>query len=194
MPLSEFTQQFKILGGAVLSCWVIESIDQFILKSALDSLGIRPRQISGLKGILFAPLLHGSFRHLSANTMPFLILGWFVLLDGERTFLIVTSVIWLLGGVGVWFLGRSHSNHIGASGLVFGYLGYVLTRGYLVQSPSSIIIAILAGLFYGGIIWGVLPLKRGSSWEGHLLGLLAGAGSAYYLQDIAASLYLQLGI
>ena len=126
--------------------------------------------------------------------MPFLILGWFVLLDGERTFVIVTTMTWVLGGLAVWLLGRSRSNHIGASGIIFGYLGYVLMRGYLLQSPKAIALAILASLLYGGLIWSVLPLQRKSSWEGHLFGLVAGGASAFYFQKITDFLDQYVGI
>lgn len=176
---------FRILIVFVVSLWVIEGLDQLLFRQALDRFGIIPRRSVGLRGIVLAPLLHGGFQHLSANTMPLLILGSFVLLDGARAFFIVTGVIWLGGGLAVWLLGRSRSNHIGASGIIFGYLGYVLTRGYLIQSRWAIALAMIAGFFYGGLIWSVLPLRRESSWEGHLFGLLSGGVAAYYLQDLA---------
>ena len=184
----------QILGAWVITLWVIEGLDQLIFRQALDHFGIIPRRQIGLRGILFAPFLHGGFRHLSANTMPLTILGWFVLFDGPRAFAIVTAVVWVIGGLAVWLLGRSRSNHIGASGIIFGYLGYVLLRGYLVQSMGAIILAIIAGLFYGSLIWSILPLRRESSWEGHLFGFLSGGLAAYYLQDIAAILFSRFGI
>lgn len=179
----------QILGAWITALWVIEILDQWIFRNALDQFGIRPRQESGLLGVLFAPMLHGGFQHLSANTAPLLVLGWFVLFDGPRTFAIVTAVVWLVGGLGVWLLGRSRSIHIGVSGVIFGYLGYLLFRGYLVQSPGAIVLAVISGLLYGGLIWGVLPLRRGSSWEGHLFGFLSGGLAAYYLDHIAVLIY-----
>jgi membrane associated rhomboid family serine protease len=192
--LSDLYFHGQILGGWIIALWVIEILDQYIFRQALDQFGIIPRQQVGLRGIVFAPCLHGGFKHLSANTMPLLVLGWFVLVDGPRTFGIVTSVIWVFGGLAVWLFGRSRSNHIGASGVIFGYLGYVLLRGYLIRSWGAIALAVIAGLLYGSIIWSVLPLRRESSWEGHLFGFLSGGLAAYYLQDIAAFLYQQFGV
>ncbi|NJN23414.1 MAG: rhomboid family intramembrane serine protease [Acaryochloridaceae cyanobacterium RL_2_7] len=179
----------QILGAWITALWVIEILDQWLFRNALDQFGIRPREEGGLIGILFAPMLHGGFQHLSANTAPLLVLGWFVLLDGPRVFAIVTTVVWVVGGLGVWLFGRSPSVHVGVSGVIFGYLGYLLSRGYLVQSPAAIALAVISGFLYGGIIWGVLPLRRGSSWEGHLCGFLSGGLAAYYLDQIAVFIY-----
>ncbi|MBD2258681.1 rhomboid family intramembrane serine protease [Pseudanabaena sp. FACHB-2040] len=173
--------QLLLLFLAVL--WGLEILDLF-LRGALDRFGIRPRQLSGLPGILLAPFLHGDLGHLAANTGPLAILGTLILFDGLNTLLIVTAVAWLVGGVGVWLLGRPRTNHLGASGLVFGYLGFLLLRGYFVQSPTAIAIAVLVGFLYGGALWGLLPLRRGRSWSGHLFGFIGGAIAARYLIDL----------
>lgn len=177
----ELKAQAWILGGFVSLMWVLEIIDQLFLKGALDAYGIRPRNLIGLRGILFMPLLHGGFGHLIANTIPFLTLGWFVMLREISDFFVVTAVTMLISGLGVWLIGASNSVHIGASGLVFGYLGFLLLRGYFERSVLAITISLTIGLFYGGLVWGVLPGMPGVSWEGHLFGFLGGALAANLL-------------
>ncbi|MFE4106624.1 rhomboid family intramembrane serine protease [Almyronema epifaneia] len=178
------TLHAQILGGMVAVLWGLELVDSLILQGALNRYGIRPRRPAGLSGIILAPLLHGNLKHLSANTLPLVVLGWFILLSGVQDFVWVTAIVWLVSGLGVWLLGQPRSNHIGASGIVFGYLGFLLMRGYVERSPGAIAIAVLAGFLYGGSIWGVLPLRRGQSWQGHLFGLLGGGLAAYYLADL----------
>lgn len=164
----------------VLLLWVLESIDT-MTGHRLDRLGIRPRSFSGLTGVLFAPLLHGGFGHLAANSLPLLVLGTLVAFTDLENLAVVTIVVWVLSGLGVWLFGRSNTCHLGASGLVFGYMGFLLTLAALRQSPGAIVLAVVALLLYGGAIWGILPLRRGRSWQGHLFGLLAGALCAWQL-------------
>jgi membrane associated rhomboid family serine protease len=158
--------------------WLAEIADLVIFRGALDAGGIRPRTEAGLWGILFAPFLHAGFAHLLANTVPLLVLGWLVLLRGRRVFLSVTAVALLLGGLGVWLFGGPDTVHVGASGLVFGYLGYHFLRGYWERSRSAILIAVVAGVLYGSAMWGILPIRRGVSWESHLFGFAGGAAAA----------------
>jgi membrane associated rhomboid family serine protease len=169
----ELKTQGTILGGLVGVMWAIEIVD-IALGGALNSFGIRPHSLIGLRGILFAPLLHGSFAHLIANTIPFLVLGWFVMLQETSDFFIVTAIAMLVGGLGTWLFGSPNSVHIGASGIIFGYLGFLLARGYYERNIPSIFLAIIVGVFYGGAIWGVLPTQAGISWEGHLFGFIGG--------------------
>jgi membrane associated rhomboid family serine protease len=159
--------------------WLVEIVDQLLLGGQLDHWGIRPRSIDGLTGIALAPLLHGSFGHLAANTMPFLILGWLVLLRGVREFFKVSLLTVALSGLIVWLVGRSAAVHIGASSLIFGYLGYLMLRGYFDRSALSVGISLLVGITYGSLIWGLLPTAEEQSWEGHLGGFLAGAVCAW---------------
>ena len=170
-----------ILGILVATLWILEILDQLILDESLDGYGIKPRAWSGLWGILFAPFLHDGFRHLMANTVPFLILGWFIMLHGIAMFFEVTIMVMVLGGLGTWLIGASNSIHIGASGLIFGYFGFLLLRGYFERSLASILIAILVGSLYGGLLWGILPTQPGVSWEGHLCGVVGGAASAWLI-------------
>ncbi|MEO0488628.1 MAG: rhomboid family intramembrane serine protease, partial [Cyanobacteria bacterium J06659_2] len=151
----------KFLLGFVGLLWLLELVDSLLLRGALNRYGIRPRRLIGLRGIIFAPLLHGDLGHLSANTLPLLVLGGLILLSGGQTWALVTVLVWLIGGLGVWLIGQPRSNHIGASGIVFGYLGFLLMRGYVDRSPGAIALAVLAGLLYGSTLWGLLPLRRG---------------------------------
>jgi membrane associated rhomboid family serine protease len=174
----DFAGRFRVLLGFVALIWLVELVDLLLFGGALDRAGIRPRSEGGLWGIVLAPFLHAGPAHLIANTVPLLVLGWLVMVRGMRDWLWVTVVVVLLGGLGVWLFGRPATIHVGASGLAFGYLGYVLMRGFFERSLAAIAIAVVAGLLYGGALWGVLPGQRGVSWEGHFFGLAGGAGAA----------------
>jgi membrane associated rhomboid family serine protease len=173
--------QAIILGGFVLIIWLLEIIDRLILKGSLDALGVQPRTLVGLRGILFMPFLHGSFGHVLANTIPFLILGWLVMLGGLSQFFTVAAVTMVVSGLGVWLFGSSNSVHIGASGLIFGFFGFILTKAYFERSLTSIVLAIFVFALYGGLLLGAFPQRGGISWQGHLFGFIGGASAAYLL-------------
>ena len=139
----------------------------------LNIFGIRPRSEDGLIGILAWPFLHANFTHLMANTVPLAILSWFVLLRGFRQYLLITIGITILAGIAVWLFARP-AIHVGASGLIFGYFGFLVAAAWYEKSFKSLIFAVLTVFLYGGIVWGVLPQAPHISWEGHLFGLLAG--------------------
>jgi membrane associated rhomboid family serine protease len=174
----EIKTQAIILATFVAIFWLLEILDQFVFRGSLDIFGIIPHQVIGLRGILFAPFLHGDFSHLIANTVPFLILGWLVMLQETSDFFVVTGLTMLVGGLGVWLFAAPGSIHIGASILIFGYLGFLLLRGYFQRNIPSILLSILVFLLYGGTIWGVLPSRPGISWQGHLFGFLGGVLAA----------------
>ncbi len=183
---SEFRTQITVLLGLVVLLWVIESIDVFVFRGALDQwFGIRPRSLSGLWGILFAPFLHGSFSHLLANTVPLVTLGWLVMLRRTSDWLSVSVVAAVCSGLGTWLIGAPYSTHIGASGVIFGYFGFLLLRGYFERSFVAIAFSILVTFLYGGIILGTLPFFNAPnvSWEGHLFGFLGGALAAWLLSQ-----------
>ena len=136
-------------------------------------LAVVPRRFDSLLGIVGMPFVHGSWPHLVANTMPLIVLGGILIFRGVRYFGAVTFMIILLGGVLLWCFGRTAA-HIGASGLAFGYLGFLVTRGFYERSWQSIGVAALVVFLYGGMVWGVVPREDGVSWEAHLFGLLAG--------------------
>ncbi|MGB3294760.1 MAG: rhomboid family intramembrane serine protease [Phormidesmis sp.] len=177
----EIKTQIATLLGLVIFLWAVEIIDWLIFGGELNRFGIRPRMVSGLWGILFAPFLHGNFAHLLANTIPLVTLGWLVMLRETGDWLVVSVIAALCSGLGTWLIGAPGSVHLGASGVVFGYFGFLLLRGYFERSVTAIAFSILVAVLYGGIIWGVLPNQAGISWEGHLFGFLGGVLAARLL-------------
>jgi membrane associated rhomboid family serine protease len=174
-------RQLTFLGIIVLAMWLLELVDALLLGQRLNGLGVRPRALGGLWGILFMPLLHGGIGHVAANTIPFLVLGWLVIMRRTGDFLTVTALALLVSGVGVWLFGAANTVSIGASGLVFGYFGFLVLRGYFERSLFAILVAVVVLIFYGGMFWGVLPQRAGVSWEAHLFGFLGGALAAWLL-------------
>jgi len=172
-------QNALIIGISLAVMWGLEIIDA-IAGQAMNGWGIRPREITGLLGVPLAPVLHADFGHLAANTIPFAVLAFFTLLRGVKTFAMVTIFTTVVGGILVWLMGSSGS-HIGASGLIFGYFGYLIAVAVFERSLKSILLGVLVGLLYGGMLFGVLPGKPGVSWEGHLFGALAGGGFAFLM-------------
>lgn len=156
--------------------WGLEIVD-VPLDGRLDQHGIEPRELSGLDGVLWAPFLHGGFGHLIANTLPFLIMGAVIALSGFRVFAQVTVIVGLISGLGVWLFGPDNTVHIGASGLVFGYLLYLLVRGFFARKVSYVLGGIVIFMIYGGVLWGLLPAP-GVSWQGHLFGAIGGVAAA----------------
>lgn len=152
--------------------YLTEAVDT-LLGGALDADGIRPRHLDGLDGILWAPLLHHGWQHLVANTVPVLVLGFFALAGGVGQFVAVTATIWLVGGLGTWLTG-SDGVHLGASTLIFGWLVFLLVRGFFARSVAQILLAVALFAVWGGVLWGVLPGAAGLSWQGHLFGALGG--------------------
>jgi len=180
----DFAQRLRshviILGAFVILIWLLELTD-WLLGGSLDQFGILPRQLIGLRGIVAAPVLHGGFGHVAANTIPFIVLGWVVLLRGVRSFATVAIIAILIGGLGTWLIAPSASIHIGASGLIFGFLGYLIFRGYFDRSWQAIAWSILVLFLYGGMLLGLLPTSMPVSWQMHLFGFIGGGLAAYLL-------------
>lgn len=179
--INELKTQVLILGGTIALMWVLEFFDLIVFQGRLDYFGIVPGSVIGLRGILFAPFLHGNFVHLAANTIPFVTLGWLIMLRETSDFFIVSAISTIVSGLGVWLFAPPNSIHIGASGVVFGYLGYLLFRGYFQRSLGSIVLSLFVGSLYGSMIWGILPTQIGISWQGHLFGFIGGAIAARLL-------------
>lgn len=171
-------------GGFVLLLWIVEIID-VASGSRVQTAGINPRTSDGLSGILFAPMLHDDWAHLVANTVPLLVLGFLVLLSGIGRGLAATGIIWIIAGVGTWLIGGGNSNHIGASSLVFGFLAYLLVRGFFTRNLGQLAIGVVVFVIYGSALWGVLPSTPGVSWQGHLFGAVGGVVSAWVLSSDA---------
>lgn len=185
-----------IVGAAtiltfVALLYVIELIDQ-LDQHRLDRDGIVPLTSDGLWGILFAPLLHANWPHLIANTVPALVLGFLVTLTGLSRFVWATAIVWILGGFGTWLIGNFGSScpdyyrvaHIGASGVIFGWLTFLVVFGLFTRSIWQIVVALAVLFIYGGVLWGAVPVLNvcgGVSWQGHLCGGIAGIVAAYVL-------------
>lgn len=175
--------RFGVLFRLLAVMWVLEIIDAVFLGHLLDHVGIVPRTLRGLIGIPLAPLLHRDFAHLAANTGPLLVGGFLILLHGKQTFRKVTMAVWLLGGTLEWLLAPSNICSIGASGIVFGYIGFLLAHAVVSFRPLPVIAALICAWFYGAsILPNVLPTAasaaRQISWHGHLFGLLSGVVAA----------------
>lgn len=178
----EIKAQVLILGAFVALMWGLEIVD-VALGGALNAFGIIPRTAIGLRGILLAPFLHGGFPHLIANTVPFVVLGWLVMLRRTSDFFWVTAIVMLLGGLGTWLFAPARTIHIGASGVIFGYLGFLISRGYFERRFGSILFSLIVLALYGGLIWGVLPGQIGISWQGHLFGFIGGIMAARLMAE-----------
>lgn len=176
---SEFKSHVLILGGLVGLMWLIQIADSFLPGTA-SVYGIIPRTSLGVRGIFFSPFLHGSYQHLISNTIPFIMLGWFVMLRSVKEFFAVSTIVLFASGIGVWLFG-SPGIHIGASGVIFGYFGFLVSRAYFERSALSIALSLTVGLLYGSLIWGVLPNQMQISWEGHLFGFIGGILAAKWL-------------
>lgn len=180
--MASTTKQSSILGSIsgilsfVLLIWAIE-IFNYIFGHPFSNLGIFPRHLWGLPGILFTPLIHHGFEHTITNSISLIILGILISLKNHRIIFKVSLFIIIVGGLGVWLFGRPAS-HIGASGLIFGYFGFLVARGWYVRDFSSIVISIITIILYGGMIFGVFPGQAYISWESHLFGFITGLLSA----------------
>lgn len=170
------------VAALVLVMWVVELVDA-VLGGRLDGLGIQSRSTDGLAGVLLSPLLHGGFGHLVANTIPLVILGLLVSWRRNGRIWSVVGIVVVVGGLGVWLLGPSNTVTIGASGLVFGLLGYLIVAGAITRHWVDILVSVIVVLVYGGMLWGATPLgvPAGVSWLAHLTGALAGALAAVLL-------------
>jgi membrane associated rhomboid family serine protease len=140
--------------------------------------GIIPHRIDGLDGVLFSPFLHAGWDHLYGNAVPLILVGTFALAGGAKRFLWSTFLIMLISGLGVWFVGSPDSVVVGASGVIFGYLGLLVARGFVERSWWNLGVAAFIGLLYWYQLYNVLPTDQPISWQGHLLGLVAGAIAA----------------
>ena len=170
-----------LVGAMAALMWLVEIVD--LAAGDLDRFGIEPREIDGLDGILFSPFLHAGFGHLIGNTIPFVLLGAVIALGGLARVAAVTAIVAVAGGLGTWLVGPDASVHIGASGLVFGYATYLLTRGLYSRRALHLVTGVLVLLVYGTtLLFGLVPTP-GVSWQGHLFGALAGVLAARLLHS-----------
>ena len=177
----------SFLGVSVASLWAVFAVDT-LLGGALLQYGVVPRTVDGLRGIVFAPFLHANLAHLTANTASLLILGWLVMLRDARHFWIVALLAMLGGGFAAWLLGAGDSVHVGASGVIFGFLGFLIFAGWYARSFGSIVLSIGVTVLWGGLVFGVLPGDAGISWQEHLGGFCGGVLAARWFSRDASRL------
>ena len=177
--LSEPLRPLLVVAVLIGVMWAVEIVDLFP-GTPFDRWGIRPRSVRGLAGIPLAPFLHSGFPHLFANMLPFLVLGAAIAIGDLKRFLQVSAIIALTSGLGTWLFASPGTVHLGASGLVFGYLTYLVVRGFFAGRILWIVGGVVALLFYGGILWGLLP-RPGVSWTGHVFGAIGGVLAAWYV-------------
>lgn len=175
-------QSALLAGGFVAILWLIEGLDA-VLPGQFEGSGIRPRSDAGMSGILIGPLVHSDWAHLIGNSVPLLVLGFLLAMSGVRVFAMVTALVWLTSGLGVWLIGSSFTVHVGASGIVFGWIAYLVLRGLFARDLRQILLGVVVFIAYGSALWGVLPGQVGISWEGHLFGALGGVLAAWWLRD-----------
>lgn len=179
---SPLAKALLVVGGLLAVMWALELIDSLTL-NALDSFGIEPRQVSDLPNVLWAPLLHFGWAHLISNSVPFLVLGVLTYLSGAMRWVITTVVTAVVSGLTAWLLSATGTITAGASGVVFGYLTYLLVRGIFTKKISQILIAVVVFALYGTVLLGVLPGTPGVSWQAHLGGAVGGVVAAYLLHS-----------
>ena len=173
-------QALIVVGAMAALMWALEIFDQ-VTSVNLDQYGIKPHEADGLPGIVTAPFLHAGFGHLEGNTVPFLLLGGAIALSGLRKVVLATLVIAFVGGLGVWLFAPSGTDHIGASGLVFGYAAYLIARGLFSRSMIHLVVGLLViGVYGTTLLFGLAP-RDGISWQGHLFGAVGGVLAARLL-------------
>jgi membrane associated rhomboid family serine protease len=185
MPSRRHARTFVLrllgIGAFIAVLWAVQGLNWATGYRLNPAFGLIPREASGLDGIVGMPLLHGGVGHLMSNTAPLAVMGALLAATATRALAAVNAVIVGAGGVLVWLF-ASPGVHVGASGLVFGWIGFLLARGAVDRSPVTLSAAALVGVLYGAALWGVLPGKPGISWEAHLFGALAGVAAAVLIR------------
>ena len=172
----ERTGGFVVVAAMVILMWLVETID--IVAGNLDGAGIHPRDVDGLPGIAASPFLHAGFGHLIGNTLPFLVLGFTIALGGLARTAAVTVIVAVVAGFGTWLFAPAHTNHIGASGVVFGFATYLVARGIFSRRPLHFVVGLLVLAIYGTTLAFALVPTPGISWQGHLFGAIGGVVAA----------------
>ncbi|MGR8949768.1 MAG: rhomboid family intramembrane serine protease [Gammaproteobacteria bacterium] len=177
-----FKQALRVSLCFVALIWFLKCVE-WLTPINLRQLGIYPREIAHLVSIFFAPLIHGSFSHISTNTPAIIVLGTCLLFGYPRAARMVIPAVWLLSGLGVWLFARS-AYHIGASGLTFGMMFFVFTAGALRWDPRAIALSCIVFFLYGSMVWGIFPGDPGISYEYHFFGAAVGIGCAILFKDL----------
>jgi membrane associated rhomboid family serine protease len=169
-----------LLAAIVILMWVLEAINS-LDGQAFNRDGIYPRNVDHLWGIATAPFLHVSFAHLIDNTIPFLFMGVIIALRGARRLALITAIVIIVGGLGTWLIAPTGSVTVGASGVVFGYATYLLTRGIFNRSWLEFLTGVVVAVVWGGALLSSLVPQRGISWQGHACGAIGGVVAAWLL-------------
>ncbi len=180
--ISVFINHYQIPVMILVILWAVHILNTVIGKR-LSILGIIPRRWFGLPGIAFAPWLHGDFNHIFFNSIPLFILLNFMLVGGTHTFVVSSVSIILLSGFLTWSFARP-GIHIGASALIMGYMGFLLTNAYFHYTMTSLILAVLCLYYFAGLLLGLLPTEVRVSWEGHVFGFISGVTTAFFLPQL----------
>jgi membrane associated rhomboid family serine protease len=182
--LRDAAQGILLLAAIVGVMWLIETINT-IDSNRLDGDGIYARNVSRFWGIITSPFIHASFQHLLDNSVPFIFLGLIIAIRGAARLAIVTAFVIVIGGLGTWLISPSanHLDTIGASGVVFGYATYLLTRGFFDRSILELLIGAVVGVIWGAVLLASLVPHQGVSWEAHLCGAIAGVIVAWRLSQ-----------
>jgi membrane associated rhomboid family serine protease len=175
--IDSFIYNSKIALTWLAILWLCQIVNR-LLRYVPNYLGIVPRTLFGLRGIIFSPFLHGDFNHLFFNSIPFFVLANLILMRGTLAFYIVSVFIIVFGGFLLWLFGK-RGIHIGASTLIMGYFGYLLAEAYFQLNATTIILALICLYYFGGLILALFPGKKHISWEGHVCGFVAGITTAY---------------
>jgi membrane associated rhomboid family serine protease len=176
-----WTGALIIMGAVGAVLWIVQIVNAAD-NYHLDRFGVRPREIDGLWGVVTMPFLHASYAHMFSNTVPLVLIGWVLLLSGLRTWVTVTALVVVGGGILTWLVAPGHSLIVGASGMIFGWLGYLLARAYFSRRLKWIVVAVLVLVFFGTLLFGLFPtLNSDVSWQAHVCGFVAGVGAGALL-------------
>jgi membrane associated rhomboid family serine protease len=162
--------------------WIVFLLS-FLFKEDFSRMGLLPRNLIGLLGIITSPLIHADFSHLISNTIPLIILGWIIFSFYPKLSYLLFVLIYLLTGFLVWIFARQ-VYHIGASGVVYGFVSFLFFSGIFRRDNKSIALALVITFLYGGLVWGMIPGLKGISWESHFFGAITGLLAAYMFRNI----------
>jgi len=161
--------------------WLVK-ISEEMLHLEFHTWGVYPLTVSGLRGVIFSPFIHGSYQHLMSNTLPLLVLGWALFYFYRELGITITLLAWLMSGIWVWVFARE-SYHIGASGIIYAWAAFLFVSGVIRDHPRLMALSLLVAFLYGSIVWGIFPLQERISWEGHLMGMISGIVLALFYKN-----------
>ena len=173
----KFISSLILPTGFIILLWLIK-ISEIIFNLDFTRLGVFPGSVQGLPGIIFGPMIHANIKHLMSNSLPVLLLGTGIIYFYRESSSKVIAIIYFGSGILDWFFARK-AYHIGASGLIYGFVAFLFFSGVIRRDTRAIALALIVTFLYGSIIWGVLPLDSGVSWESHLFGSILGIFSAF---------------